>query len=169
MPARSSRTSNSLKIATHAKNIQATASALQVSTTKVGFDLGAANLVLKEVRRCETHYASQYFMCASHEVIVFFNTLSSQGLPEYKSEEISLTPLLKGRKVIILTVPGAFTPGCSKSHLPSFINNYDALKAKGVDEVICTATNDAYVMHFWGVQQVRASDLQSSACAKQNI
>lgn len=50
----------------------------------------------------------------------------------------------------IFAVPGAFTPGCSKSHLPSFITAQDELKAKGVDLTICIATNDAYVMQAWG-------------------
>ena len=45
-----------------------------------------------------------------------------------------------------VAVPGAFTPGCSKSHLPSFITAQDELKDKGVDMIICIATNDAYVM-----------------------
>lgn len=64
-----------------------------------------------------------------------------------------LNSLLAGKKVIILTVPGAFTPGCSKSHLPSFVNSFDELKQKGVDSIICTATNDAHVMRFWGENQ----------------
>jgi len=52
--------------------------------------------------------------------------------------------------VAIFGVPGAFTPGCSKSHLPSFITAQDDLKSKGVSTTICVATNDAYVMEAWG-------------------
>ena len=64
--------------------------------------------------------------------------------------EVMLGDLIAGKKVAIFGVPGAFTPGCSKSHLPSFMTAQDDLKAKGVDMTICVATNDAYVMEAWG-------------------
>ncbi|MFD1612258.1 peroxiredoxin [Sphingomonas tabacisoli] len=54
-----------------------------------------------------------------------------------------------GRKVALFSVPGAFTPTCSARHLPGFIDKIDELKAKGVDEVACTAVNDAFVMAAW--------------------
>jgi peroxiredoxin len=74
-----------------------------------------------------------------------------EGSPNYeKPKEVNLPELIKGKKVAIFAVPGAFTPGCSKSHLPSFIDAQDELKAKGVDMTICIATNDAYVMEAWG-------------------
>lgn len=63
-----------------------------------------------------------------------------------KPKEVNLAELIKGKRVAIFAVPGAFTPGCSKSHLPSFIDAQDELKAKGVDLTICIATNDPYVM-----------------------
>ncbi len=58
--------------------------------------------------------------------------------------------MIKGKTVAIFAVPGAFTPGCSKSHLPSFIDAQDELKSKGVELTICIATNDAFVMEAWG-------------------
>ena len=74
-----------------------------------------------------------------------------EGSPNYeKPKEVDLAELIKGKKVAIFAVPGAFTPGCSKSHLPSFIDAQDELKAKGVEMTICIATNDAYVMEAWG-------------------
>jgi peroxiredoxin len=74
-----------------------------------------------------------------------------EGSPDYgKPTEVNLAELIKGKKVAIFAVPGAFTPGCSKSHLPSFIDAQDELKAKGVEMTICIATNDAYVMEAWG-------------------
>eukprot|EP00522_Entomoneis_paludosa_P001716 CAMPEP_0172475752 /NCGR_PEP_ID=MMETSP1065-20121228/70030_1 /TAXON_ID=265537 /ORGANISM="Amphiprora paludosa, Strain CCMP125" /LENGTH=154 /DNA_ID=CAMNT_0013233967 /DNA_START=212 /DNA_END=676 /DNA_ORIENTATION=- len=59
---------------------------------------------------------------------------------------IQLSELIAGKKVAIFGVPGAFTPGCSKSHLPSFMDAQEELKAKGVDLTICVATNDPFVM-----------------------
>mmetsp|Transcript_14226 Transcript_14226/g.39448 ORF Transcript_14226/g.39448 Transcript_14226/m.39448 type:complete len:198 (+) Transcript_14226:133-726(+) len=63
---------------------------------------------------------------------------------------VDLLELIAGKKVAIFGVPGAFTPGCSKSHLPSFMEAQDELKAKGVELTICVATNDAFVMEAWG-------------------
>jgi peroxiredoxin len=67
-----------------------------------------------------------------------------------KPESVNLAELCAGKKVAIFGVPGAFTPGCSKSHLPSFMNAQADLKAKGIDMTICVATNDAFVMEAWG-------------------
>ena len=63
---------------------------------------------------------------------------------------VALAELIAGKKVAIFGVPGAFTPGCSKSHLPSFMEAQEELKAKGVELTICVATNDAFVMEAWG-------------------
>lgn len=74
-----------------------------------------------------------------------------EGQADYeKPVGVNLAELCKGKKVAIFAVPGAFTPGCSKSHLPSFIEAQAELKAKGVELTICVATNDAYVMEAWG-------------------
>ena len=61
--------------------------------------------------------------------------------------------LVKGKKIAIFALPGAFTPTCSAKHVPSYLENLDALKAKGVDEVWCLSVNDAFVMGAWSRDQ----------------
>jgi peroxiredoxin len=57
--------------------------------------------------------------------------------------------VFKGKKVVLFAVPGAFTPTCHKNHLPGFVQNADAIKAKGVDTIAVTAVNDGFVMDAW--------------------
>ncbi len=63
---------------------------------------------------------------------------------------VTLADKLKGRKVVIFAVPGAFTPTCHSAHVPSFIRTKDQFDSKGVDEVICVSVNDPFVMQAWG-------------------
>jgi peroxiredoxin len=63
---------------------------------------------------------------------------------------ISTDELFNGKTVVLFSVPGAFTPTCSKTHLPSFVQNASALKAKGIDTLACMAVNDVFVMDAWG-------------------
>jgi peroxiredoxin len=69
---------------------------------------------------------------------------------EKGAEAVSVHQKTKGRKVVIFAVPGAFTPTCSVSHVPSFIRTKDGFAAKGVDEIICVSVNDPFVMRAWG-------------------
>ncbi len=69
-------------------------------------------------------------------------------------EAVNSTSFFAGRKVALFSVPGAFTPTCSAKHLPGFVAHIDDFRAKGIDEVACTAVNDAFVLGAWS----KASD-----------
>ena len=65
-------------------------------------------------------------------------------------KEVDVAAAAAGKRIAIFALPGAYTPTCSAKHLPGYLAQYDALKAKGVDEIWCVATNDAFVMCAWG-------------------
>ena len=66
---------------------------------------------------------------------------------------LSTDELFSGKKVVLVSVPGAFTPTCSMSHLPGFLAHTDDILARGVDTIACMAVNDVFVMHAWGKDQ----------------
>ena len=83
-------------------------------------------------------------------------TLKTMG--EKGPQDISTGQIFNGKKVLLFAVPGAFTPGCSMTHLPGYVVNADKIKAAGVDTIVCMAVNDAFVMGAWGDAQ-NASEL----------
>lgn len=66
---------------------------------------------------------------------------------------VSTSDMCNGKKVLLFAVPGAFTPGCSMTHLPGYVVNADTIKSKGVDSIVCMSVNDAFVMGAWGKAQ----------------
>ena len=85
-------------------------------------------------------------------------TMTAEGPAPVTSAE-----LFGGKKVVLFAVPGAFTPTCSAKHLPGFVGNADAIKAKGVDTVACLSVNDAFVMGAWGNDQNVGSNVMMLA------
>lgn len=79
---------------------------------------------------------------------VSLNVMGADG-----PESIGTDDIFKGKRVALFGLPGAFTPTCSARHLPGFVDNSDALKAKGVDAIVCLSVNDAFVMAAWGKDQ----------------
>ena len=73
-----------------------------------------------------------------------FNVMTPDG-----QQKLATDVVFAGRKVVLFAVPGAFTPTCSISHLPSYIEHFDAIKVKGVDTIACTSVNDVHVMTAW--------------------
>ncbi len=76
---------------------------------------------------------------------------------------ISSDDLFSGKKVVLVSVPGAFTPTCSMNHLPGFVDHAAALKAKGVDTIACMAVNDVFVMDAWGKDRGAGDDVMMLA------
>ena len=81
-----------------------------------------------------------------------YNKVEAEGC-SIGPHNYNVSDLVKGKKIVIFGVPGAFTPTCSEQHLPGFVKNADNFKAKGIDEIWCVAVNDAFVMGAWGDQQ----------------
>lgn len=85
--------------------------------------------------------------------------LPNATLYEYFEEEtggcsvgpnaFQVADLIKGKKIVVFGLPGAYTPTCSAKHVPSYVQHYDKLKAKGIDEIWCISVNDAFVMGAW--------------------
>jgi len=73
---------------------------------------------------------------------------TDDGIQEATTDEI-----FGGKKVVLFSLPGAFTPTCSAKHLPGFVEKADEIKGKGVDSIICMSVNDAFVMDAWGKDQ----------------
>ncbi len=80
-------------------------------------------------------------------------SVTVQHMTQGGPADISTDEIFAGRKVVLFALPGAFTPTCSAAHLPGYVVHADDIKAKGVDEIICLAVNDAFVMDAWGKMQ----------------
>ena len=86
----------------------------------------------------------------------------STGCP-MNPRDLQVQDLVKGKKIAIFALPGAYTPTCSAKHVPGYVANFDALKKKGIDEIWCVAVNDAFVMASWGRDQKAAGKIRMLA------
>lgn len=77
---------------------------------------------------------------------------SVEGPNPYRWQDLTTSEIFDGKKVVVFSLPGAFTPTCSSNHLPRYEELYDEFKAQGVDQIICVSVNDAFVMFQWGKQ-----------------
>jgi thioredoxin-dependent peroxiredoxin len=71
----------------------------------------------------------------------------------FEWKDLSSDEIFKGKRVVVFSLPGAFTPTCSTSHLPRYEELHDAFRAEGIDQIICLSVNDAFVMYQWGKSQ----------------
>lgn len=79
-----------------------------------------------------------------------FPAVKVKHLTDNGLEEIDTGALVAGKKVVLFGVAGAYTPSCHKAHLPGYVANAEQIKSKGVDEIVCLAVNDPFVMKAWG-------------------
>ncbi|MFV8817656.1 peroxiredoxin [Haliea sp. E17] len=77
---------------------------------------------------------------------------SVEGPNPFRWQDLTSAEIFGGKKVVLFSLPGAFTPTCSSNHLPRYEELYEEFKALGVDQIICISVNDAFVMFQWGKQ-----------------
>lgn len=78
---------------------------------------------------------------------------NAEGPNKFSWKDQTTADIFAGKKIVLFSLPGAFTPTCSSAHLPGYEDNYQAFKDLGVDEVVCLSVNDAFVMFQWGKTQ----------------
>ena len=78
---------------------------------------------------------------------------SVEGPNPYRWQDLTTEDIFQGKKVVLFSLPGAFTPTCSSTHLPGYEEKYEEFKSLGIDQIVCLSVNDAFVMFQWGKQQ----------------
>jgi peroxiredoxin len=87
--------------------------------------------------------------------VIFKTRVRDESVPgpnPYRWQDLSSDELFRGQRVVVFSLPGAFTPTCSSNHLPRYEELYDEFRALGIDRIVCISVNDAFVMFQWGRQ-----------------
>lgn len=87
----------------------------------------------------------------------------------FEWKDMTTNDYFKGKKCILFSLPGAFTPTCSSSHLPGYEKHYDEFKNMGIDEIYCLSVNDAFVMRKWGIDQGLEEDMTPGSLGFKNV
>ena len=92
--------------------------------------------------------------------VTFKERIQIDESPGFAWKDTTTTELFQGKRVVLFSLPGAFTPTCSRTHLPGFEAGFDELKSLGIDDVYCVSVNDSFVMNAWfkdlDIQKVKA-------------
>ena len=87
----------------------------------------------------------------------------------FEWKDMTTDDYFKGKRCILFSLPGAFTPTCSSSHLPGYEKHYDEFKSLGIDEIYCLSVNDAFVMRKWGIDQGLEEDITPGSLGFKNV
>lgn len=93
----------------------------------------------------------------------------SSGENPFEWKDYTTEDLFKGKRVVLFSLPGAFTPTCSATHLPGYEKYYDDFKQLGIDEVYCLSVNDVFVMRKWGIDQGLPEDKTPGSLGFKNV
>ncbi|XP_030761002.1 peroxiredoxin-5, mitochondrial [Sitophilus oryzae] len=126
-------------------------------------------MIAKSIALCRSHIGSvkllsscnRYFQTSTASMVKVGDVLPNVDLFEdLPTNKVNLADLAKGKKVVLFAVPGAFTPGCSKTHLPGYVSKAEELKQQGVSEIVCVSVNDPFVMSAWAKDQQTAGKVR---------
>ncbi|XP_003694601.1 peroxiredoxin-5, mitochondrial [Apis florea] len=114
-------------------------------------------LINRTIFFCGRHsfgYFIRQFRISSQNMVIVGDKIPTIDLFEDSpTNKVNLAKISNGKKIIVFGVPGAFTPGCSKTHLPGYVQKASDLKSKGISEIFCISVNDPFVMAAWGKAQ----------------
>ncbi|XP_050308079.1 peroxiredoxin-5, mitochondrial [Anthonomus grandis grandis] len=121
-------------------------------------------LTTKSLNRPVVSLVQRFLQTSVAKMVKVGDTLPSVDLFEdLPTNKVNLAELAKGKKIILFAVPGAFTPGCSKTHLPGYVAKADELKKQGISEIVCVSVNDPFVMGAWAKDQGTAGKIRMLA------
>ncbi|KAJ8919527.1 hypothetical protein NQ315_002148 [Exocentrus adspersus] len=116
--------------------------------------MSISNIVKRGINKRISSVFQRHFQTTPAIMVKVGDTIPNVDLYEdLPTNKVNLAELASGKKLIVFAVPGAFTPGCSKTHLPGYVQKADELKQQGVNEIVCVSVNDPFVMSAWAESQ----------------